>query len=87
MKKIFALLMVASLACGCLETQKKPDTSAADAKKEADKAAAAKVASTIPPVTPESLNDMNAAQRAQALEAEIKRDSQNPPKVVVEAKK
>ena len=86
MKKILALLMVASLACGCLETEKKPETSAADAK-EADKAAAAKVASNIPPVTPESLNDMNASQRAQALEAEIKRDAQNPPKVVVEAKK
>ncbi len=83
MKKFLTLLLIAGLAGGCLPAQKKPDSPAAEAKKIEPKTAA----SNQPAITPESLNEHNAMQKAQALEEEIKHDEKNPPKVVVEAKK
>ncbi len=84
MKKFLTLLLIAGLAGGCLPAQKKPDSPAAtDAKKVEPKTAA----SNQPAITPESLNELNAMQKAQALEEEIKHDEKSPPKVVVEAKK
>jgi len=47
---------------------------------------AAILAPTGPVITPESINDLNATQKAQALEAEIKRD-QPPVKAVADARK
>ena len=85
MKKFASLLLLAGFAGGCLPFEKKPDTPAEEAKQETKPDE--KSARQIAPISPESLNEYNAAQKAQALEDEIKRDAQNPPKVIVEARK
>ena len=82
MKKFAMLLILAGLAGGCLETQTKPKTPTTEAKKPEET-----VVSKVPVVTPESLNEMNAPQRAQALLDEIKGDGPAPAKAVADARK
>jgi hypothetical protein len=84
-KKFATLLLLAGFAGGCLPFEKQPETSTDEVKKESnlDENSARQIA----PILPESLNEYNAKQKAQALEDEIKRDAQNPPKVIVEARK
>ena len=85
MKKFASLLLLAGFAVGCLPFEKQQNTSTVEVKKESK--LDGNSARQIAPILPESLNEYNAKQKAQALEDEIKRDAQNPPKVVVEARK
>jgi len=84
-KKFASLLLLAGFAVGCLPFEKQQDTSTVEVKKESK--LDGNSARPIALITPESLNEFNATLKAQALEEEIKRDAQNPPKVIVEARK
>jgi hypothetical protein len=98
MKRIIPVLLAAMVG-GCLSltpadpapwakgNMKKDEVKKDDETKAADKKAEEKIAAKVPIVTTDGLNDGNAQQTADALDAEMKHDAENPPKVIVHARK
>ena len=96
MKRLASLLLVAGLAGGCLPTQ--PDGAPwaktiknAEVKKEPKPADEIKVeekpARRAPVVTPEKVTENNTQKIIEEMEAEMKNEAENPPKVIVPARK
>jgi len=98
MKRLIPILL-AGLIGGCLPyTPGEPAPWAKNLKKDDEKKsdddtkvvepkAEGKTAPKLPAVTSEGMNEINALQRAEAMDAEMNRDLANPPKVIVHAKK
>jgi len=84
MKKLLCMMFAAGVMVGCIPTRPEAPKGADAAKKEAE---AESKLPAIPPVTKESINEINAPKRAQALADELDRDEKKDVKAVVEARK
>lgn len=97
MKRIVALLILATVSGGCMSLGLGTGSDTApwakggprldDGRKLDGKKAEDKINEKLPLVTAESVTEDNYQKIVQALDAELKHDANNPPKVVVEARK